>query len=77
MNIDLNIQIEGIIGSGKSAVAHAIKNALIPFGVEVEISGCEDEKPGVLERDWEERLKFIGPELKVNIKTKRTVLRLV
>ena len=72
MKRNLNIKIEGTTASGKSAVAHAIKNALIPFGVDVEeIWGSEDEYEGILERDWKDRLTAIGPELKTNIETKR------
>ena len=73
MKRNINIKIEGTTASGKSAVAHAIKNALLPYGVTVEkIWGCEDEHEGILERDWEARLTAIGPELTTNIETKRT-----
>ena len=72
MKRNLNIKITGTSASGKSAVAYAIKNALAPFGVNVEeIWGAEDEPAGVLEADWEDRMNAIGTELSVNIETSR------
>ena len=74
MKRKLNIKITGTTASGKSAVAYAIKNALAPFGVNVEeICGAEDEPAGVLEADWEDRMNVIGPELSVNIETVRQI----
>ena len=72
MKRNLEIKIIGASASGKSAVAYAIKNALAPFGVNVEeICGAEDEHAGVLEADWEDRMNAIGTELSVNIETVR------
>ena len=74
MKRNLEIKITGASASGKSAVAFAIKNALAPFGVNVEeICGAEDEHAGVLEDDWEDRMNAIGPELSVNIETVRQI----
>ena len=76
MNKTLNIRITGTTASGKSAVAHAIKNALVPFGVNVdEIRGAEDEREGILEATWEGRMNAIGPELSVKIETVRQFCR--
>ena len=74
MERKLNIKITGASASGKSAVAFAIKNALAPFGVNVEeICGAEDEHADVLEADWEDRMNAIGTELSVNIETVRQI----
>ena len=74
MKRNLEIKIIGASAGGKSAVAHAIKNALAPFGANIEeICGAEDEHPGVLEADWEDRMNAIGPELSVNIETVRQI----
>ena len=74
MKRNLEIKIIGAAAGGKSAVAYAIKNALAPFGVNVEeICGAEDEHAGVLEADWEDRMNVIGPELSVNIETVRQI----
>ena len=75
MKRKLNIKITGTTASGKSAVAYAIKNALAPFGVNVEeIWGAEDEPAGVLEADWEDRMNAIAAGgLSVNIETSQAL----
>ena len=50
------IKITGISGSGKSALAYAIKQSLESHGIHVAVTGDEDEIQGVLEETWKERL---------------------
>ena len=71
---EIDISIVGFTASGKSSVAHAIKNALLPFGVEVvEITGCEDEPPGVMEAEWDTRLREAAKDMRVYIRTHQRV----
>jgi Mg-chelatase subunit ChlI len=53
------IQIHGRAGTGKSCLAFAIKDLLEKNGISVGITGCEDEKPGVMESTWQDRLNSL------------------
>jgi adenylylsulfate kinase-like enzyme len=59
INMTPSIKIEGIAGSGKSALAWAIKAALSTHGITCAIGGGEDEKEGVLDESWERRLSHL------------------
>jgi nitrogenase subunit NifH len=53
----LKIKIVGLAGEGKSSIAYAIKSTLAEHGMNISISGCEDEKAGVIESTWTKRIK--------------------
>lgn len=65
------IKIFGETCSGKSALAYAIKDALNSYGIEVAITGCEDERVGALEKSWNDRIIALDGHL-VIIETVRT-----
>jgi len=67
------IKITGETASGKSCLAFAIKDALADYGIKIEITGDEDEMPGVMEMEWEQRLSNFSGET-IIIKTERTHL---
>ena len=50
------IKIIGQTASGKSALAFAIKSALEVYGIQVAVTGCEDEVAGKMESTWKQRL---------------------
>lgn len=62
------IKIIGRTGSGKSSIAQAIKTSLAAHNINCEISGCEDERLGVMEATWKERLATLAGK-SVSIKT--------
>ena len=65
------IKITGATASGKSCLAFAIKNALESYGIKSEITGDEDEMPGVMEAEWKQRLTGLLGE-SITIETERT-----
>ena len=64
------IKITGTTGSGKSALAFAIKEALESHGINVAVTGDEDEIQGVMEETWKKRLGCLKGEV-VIVETKR------
>jgi hypothetical protein len=50
------IEIRGRTATGKSALAWAIRDALINHGVHCVLDGCEEENRGVLDATWRRRL---------------------
>ena len=55
-NQEPKIEIKGTVASGKSALAWAIKMALLKYEIFVNIIG-EDEVEGIMEESWEHRIK--------------------
>jgi DNA helicase TIP49 (TBP-interacting protein) len=53
------IEIKGKAATGKSALAFAIKSALAEHGIACEITGSEDERAGVMEASWKDRLSSL------------------
>jgi len=66
----LTIDITGGPATGKSSIALAIKKTLLCVGIIATIEGDEDEHPGTLESDWQERLKSV-PSFGIKIRTIR------
>lgn len=65
-----NVVITGTSGSGKSALAYAIKQALESHGINVAIVGDEDELQGTIVETWKERLGCLKGEV-VIVETKQ------
>ncbi len=59
------IKIIGLTRTGKSALAFAIKHALESYGIQVAVTGCEDERKGVMEESWKGRLRCLKGEVVV------------
>lgn len=58
-NPDVKITIVGGVGTGKSAIAFALKDVLNKNGIASEIIGCEDERPYVMKATYKRRLKAL------------------
>lgn len=56
---NIQINIIGDSGSGKSCLAQLIKNTLEENEIECFILGCEDEENGEMEKSFNERLKSL------------------
>ena len=54
------IIIKGKTGTGKSALAWAIKDTLKVYGIKCEVTGCEDELPGEMDASWQKRIKSLA-----------------
>jgi energy-coupling factor transporter ATP-binding protein EcfA2 len=65
------IEIKGSSASGKSSLAWMIKGALEMHEIKCEVTGCEDEDPGVLNASWQRRIKSLKGKT-VTIETVRT-----
>lgn len=66
---EINITITGKAMAGKTGVAYAIKHMLNGYGIDCEVSGCEDE---IVKGDnWQNRIAGLGKAGKVNITTVR------
>jgi deoxyadenosine/deoxycytidine kinase len=70
------IEIKGAVGSGKSALAYAIKHMLESHGLACEITGCEEEEPAMMQECWPtyiERLALQAQDEPIAIKTIQVV----
>lgn len=66
MNKTLKVTVTGTAGSGKSSLAHGIKNLCEKYGIECAIDGAEDGLPGLLGMTWKTRLKSVADK-KINV----------
>lgn len=73
--MDIEVLVVGGSGSGKSAIAQVIYDALAASGLKVELNdnngiGVVDEKPGVIKETLSGRLEsIVGRDTKVCIKS--------
>lgn len=56
----IKVTIEATAGAGKSALAHAIADGCKHYGIKCSITGLEDDRPGLLESTWTERMKALA-----------------
>lgn len=57
MSRALKIKISGPWGSGKSTLAKMVQETLTRHGIRSKITGCEDEVPWVLTKNWRKRIQ--------------------
>ncbi len=74
MKKTLKVNIIGFTGTGKSALAHGIKDLCAKHGIECSISGAEDDMKGVVEESWPERLDAMAnKDIAVEITTVQAI----